>query len=90
MSGACMPCDVTYFEAEARCSEPRSQPTVRCGWSSEDHQAGWGVCRVQDAHERRDHCLLADDGQDLFTDTSMVLRMIGMCEWLWGSVNGLS
>jgi hypothetical protein len=27
---------------------------------------------VQDAHERPDHCLLADDGQDLFTDTSMV------------------
>jgi hypothetical protein len=28
--------------------------------------------RVQDAHERPDHCLLADDGQDLFTDTSVV------------------
>jgi hypothetical protein len=27
---------------------------------------------VQDAHERPDHCLLADDGQNLFTDTSMV------------------
>jgi hypothetical protein len=27
---------------------------------------------VQDAHERADHCLLGDDGQDLFTDTSMV------------------
>jgi hypothetical protein len=27
---------------------------------------------VQDAHERSDHCLLADDGQDLITDTSMV------------------
>jgi hypothetical protein len=27
---------------------------------------------VQDAHERPDHCLLADDGQDIFTDTSMV------------------
>jgi hypothetical protein len=27
---------------------------------------------VQDAHERPDHCLLADDGQVLFTDTSMV------------------
>jgi hypothetical protein len=27
---------------------------------------------VQDAHEHPDHCLLADDGQDLFTDTSMV------------------
>jgi hypothetical protein len=27
---------------------------------------------VQDAHERPDHCLLADDGQDLFTDLSMV------------------
>jgi hypothetical protein len=27
---------------------------------------------VQDAHERPDHCLLADDGQDLFTDTSIV------------------
>jgi hypothetical protein len=27
---------------------------------------------VQDAHERPDHCLLADDAQDLFTDTSMV------------------
>jgi hypothetical protein len=27
---------------------------------------------VQDAHERPDHCLLADDGQDLFRDTSMV------------------
>jgi hypothetical protein len=27
---------------------------------------------VQDAHERPDHGLLADDGQDLFTDTSMV------------------
>jgi hypothetical protein len=26
----------------------------------------------QDAHERPDYCLLADDGQDLFTDTSMV------------------
>jgi hypothetical protein len=25
-----------------------------------------------DAHERPDDCLLADDGQDLFTDTSMV------------------
>jgi hypothetical protein len=23
-------------------------------------------------YERPDHCLLADDGQDLFTDTSMV------------------
>jgi hypothetical protein len=27
---------------------------------------------VQDAHERSDHCLLADDGQDLLTDTSIV------------------
>jgi hypothetical protein len=27
---------------------------------------------VQDAREHPDHCLLADDGQDLFTDTSMV------------------
>jgi hypothetical protein len=27
---------------------------------------------VQDAHERPDHCQLADEGQDLFTDTSMV------------------
>jgi hypothetical protein len=27
---------------------------------------------VRDAHERPDHCLLADNGQDLFTDTSMV------------------
>jgi hypothetical protein len=27
---------------------------------------------VQDAHERPDHCLLADDGQDLFTDSSLV------------------
>jgi hypothetical protein len=27
---------------------------------------------VQDTHERPDHCLLADDGQDLFMDTSMV------------------
>jgi hypothetical protein len=27
---------------------------------------------VQDAHEHPDHCLIADDGQDLFTDTSMV------------------
>jgi hypothetical protein len=27
---------------------------------------------VQDAYERADHCLLADDGQDLFTDTSTV------------------
>jgi hypothetical protein len=27
---------------------------------------------VQDADERPDHCLLADDGQDLFTDTPMV------------------
>jgi hypothetical protein len=27
---------------------------------------------AQDAHERPHHCLLADDGQDLFTDTSMV------------------
>jgi hypothetical protein len=27
---------------------------------------------VQDAHERPDHCLLADDGQDLFVATSMV------------------
>jgi hypothetical protein len=27
---------------------------------------------VQDAHERPDHCLLAEDGQDLFTDNSMV------------------
>jgi hypothetical protein len=27
---------------------------------------------VQDGHERPDHCLLADDGQDLFTDTSKV------------------
>jgi hypothetical protein len=27
---------------------------------------------VQDAHERPDPCLLADDGQDLFMDTSMV------------------
>jgi hypothetical protein len=27
---------------------------------------------VQDARERPDHCLLAEDGQDLFTDTSMV------------------
>jgi hypothetical protein len=27
---------------------------------------------VQDAHERQDHCLLVDDGQDLFTDTSRV------------------
>jgi hypothetical protein len=26
---------------------------------------------VQDAHERPDHCLLAEDGHDLFTDTSM-------------------
>jgi hypothetical protein len=28
---------------------------------------------VQDAHERPDHFLLADDGQDLIVDTSMVL-----------------
>jgi hypothetical protein len=27
---------------------------------------------VQGAHERPDHCLLADDGQDLFADSSMV------------------
>jgi hypothetical protein len=27
---------------------------------------------VQDTHERSDHGQLADDGQDLFTDTSMV------------------
>jgi hypothetical protein len=26
----------------------------------------------QDAHERPDHCLLAHDGQDLFTDKSLV------------------
>jgi hypothetical protein len=25
-----------------------------------------------DTHERPDHCLLADDGQDLFTDKSLV------------------
>jgi hypothetical protein len=28
--------------------------------------------RVQDAYERIDPCLLADDGQDLFTDTSII------------------
>jgi hypothetical protein len=33
------------FEEQARCSEPRSQPTVWCGWSIEVHRAGWGVCR---------------------------------------------
>jgi hypothetical protein len=27
---------------------------------------------VHDAHERPYHCLVVDDGQDLFTDTSMV------------------
>jgi hypothetical protein len=27
---------------------------------------------VQDAYECPDHCLLSDDGQDLFTDTSVV------------------
>jgi hypothetical protein len=34
-----------WFEAQARCSEPRSQPTFWCGWSIEVHRAGWGVCR---------------------------------------------
>jgi hypothetical protein len=45
--------------------------------------------RQQVAHECADHCLLGDDGQDLFKDTSMSFQMIGMCEWLWGNVNGL-
>jgi hypothetical protein len=61
-----------WFEAQARCSEPRSQPSIWCGWSIEVHRAGWVFSGVQDAHERPDHCLLADDGQDLFTDTFMV------------------
>jgi hypothetical protein len=46
---------------------------------------------VQDAHERPDHCLLADDGQDLFTDTSMVFanyRHVGVVVVV-GEVNGL-
>jgi hypothetical protein len=30
---------------------------------------------VQDEHERPDHCLLADDGQDLFTYTSVVFAV---------------
>jgi hypothetical protein len=44
---------------------------------------------VQDAHERPDHCLLADDGQDLFTDISMVFAndrhvrvVVGEREWV--------
>jgi hypothetical protein len=32
-----------------------------------------------------DHCLLADDGKEMLTDTSMVFAMIGMCERLWGT-----
>jgi hypothetical protein len=46
---------------------------------------------VQDAHERPDHCLLADDGQDLFTDTSMVFancQHVGVVVFV-GEVNGL-
>jgi hypothetical protein len=42
---------------------------------------------VHDAHERPDHCLLADDGQDLFADSSMVFAkdrhvrvVVGKCE----------
>jgi hypothetical protein len=40
-------------------------------------------------HERPHHCLLADDGQDLFTDASMafsndrhVLVIVGKREWV--------
>jgi hypothetical protein len=44
---------------------------------------------VQDAHERPDHCLLADDGQDLFTDTSMVFANDRHVRVVVGNVNGL-
>jgi hypothetical protein len=44
---------------------------------------------VQDAHERPDHCLLADDGQDLFTDTSMVFSNDQYVRVVVGNVNGL-
>jgi hypothetical protein len=44
---------------------------------------------VQDAQERPDDCLLADDGQDLLTDTSMVFAndrhvrvVVGEREWV--------
>jgi hypothetical protein len=62
-----------WFEAQARCSEPRSQPTVWCGCRLKSIEPVGVFAGVQDAHERPRHCLLADDGQDLFTDTSMVI-----------------
>jgi hypothetical protein len=39
---------------------------------------------MQVAHERPDHCLIAADRQNLFTNNSKYLRMIGKCDWLWG------
>jgi hypothetical protein len=78
-----------WFEAQTRFSEPRSQPTVWCGWSIEVHRAGWGVAGVRDAHERPDHCLLVDDGQDQFTDTSMVFANDRHVRVVLGNVNGL-
>jgi hypothetical protein len=44
---------------------------------------------VQDAHERPDHCLLADNGQHLFTDTSMVFANDRHVRVGVGNANGL-
>jgi hypothetical protein len=44
---------------------------------------------VLDAHERPDHCLQADAGQDLFTGTSMVFANDRHVRVAMGNVNGL-
>jgi hypothetical protein len=44
---------------------------------------------VRDAHERPDHCLLVDDVQDQFTDTSMVFANDRHVRAVLGNVNGL-
>jgi hypothetical protein len=41
------------------------------------------------AHGLPDHCMLADDGMDLFMDTSVVFANDRQCESVWPKANTL-
>jgi hypothetical protein len=76
-----------WFEEQTRCSE-LSQLFGAAGRLKSIEPVGV-FALVHDAHEYLDHCLLADDGQDLFADTSMafvndrhVRVAVGEREWV--------
>jgi hypothetical protein len=81
-----------WFEVQTRCSEPRSLPTIGAASRFEPMEPVEVFSEVQDAHGCPGQCLLADDGQDLFRDTSMVFAndwhvQVAVGEREWISVN---